>query len=383
MKKMLIFLAVVAGVATLFWWHGRPQPVAVVLAEVERGRVEQTVANTRAGTVKACQRAALAPMIGGQISHLPVREGQHVKAGTLLLELWNADLKATVDLARRQAESARAQADARCIEAQQALREANRLQQLKADQLVSTDRLDQARSRAESAQAACKAARASEQVAEAEIAVREAQLAKTRLVAPFEGVVVEINGELSEVVTPSPVGIPTPPAIDLISDGCFYVTAPIDEVDVAGVQPGQPVRITLDAFGKQPFAGTVRRVADYVQDAQKQARTVDVEVAFVADTPLPRLLAGYSADVEIVLKAHGQALRIPAEALMEGDTVLVYREEDGQGRLQARKVETGLQNWDFVEILSGLKAGERIVTSVDRDGVKDGALAMPETRKPQ
>ena len=150
MKKMPVFLAIVAGVAALLWWQSRPQPVAVVLATVERGPVEQTVANTRAGTVKACQRAALAPIIGGQISRLPVREGQHVKAGTLLLELWNEDLKAAVTLARRQADSARAQADARCIEAQQALREADRLQQLKADQLVSTDRLDQARSRAES-----------------------------------------------------------------------------------------------------------------------------------------------------------------------------------------------------------------------------------------
>ena len=60
------------------------------------------------------------------------------------------------------------------------------------------------------------------------------------LTAPFDGVVAEVNAELGEYVTPSPPGIPTPPAVDLIDDRCLYVTAPIDEVDAPEIRTGMP-----------------------------------------------------------------------------------------------------------------------------------------------
>ena len=64
----------------------------VQVAEVVAGNIEETIANTRAGTVKACRRARLAPAIGGQIDSLPVKEGQPVKQGDVLLALWSDDL---------------------------------------------------------------------------------------------------------------------------------------------------------------------------------------------------------------------------------------------------------------------------------------------------
>ena len=73
--------------------------------------------------------------------------------------------------------------------------------------------------------------------------------------------IAEVNGELGEYVTPSPVGIPTPPAIDLIDTQCLYISAPIDEVDAPEIRAGMAARISLDAFSKQFFHGHVRRVA--------------------------------------------------------------------------------------------------------------------------
>jgi len=94
MKNFYIFLLVVLGGITIFWLLSRPQPILVTLVSVERGSVATTVVNTRAGTVDACRRAELSPALGGQISRLPVSDGDYVEEGQLLLELWNADLKA-------------------------------------------------------------------------------------------------------------------------------------------------------------------------------------------------------------------------------------------------------------------------------------------------
>jgi len=375
-RRTLITLTIVALLAAWFWWATRPEPVEVLIAAVETGTVEKTVANTRAGTIKACRRAKLSPSSGGQIALLPVKEGDQVKQGQLLLELWNNDLRAQLQLAREEAASATASAVASCIEADHLGRESTRQQALVKRKLVSEDRADQALSAARAAAAACEAAQANAAVSRARIGVAEATLEKTRLIAPFAGVVAEISGELSEYVTPSPIGIATPPAIDLIANECFYMTAPIDEVDVASINLGQEARITLDAFGEQRFAGEVRRIADYVLDVEKQARTVDVEVEFVDREEVTQLLAGYSADVEIILEVKQNALRIPTEALIEGRHVYVFLTDEN--RVEKREVETGTANWDHTEITEGLSEGELVVTSVDREGLADGVDARQE-----
>jgi HlyD family secretion protein len=375
-RRSLILLLSAGLLGAWFWWSTRPQPVEVVVATVEIGTVEKTVANTRAGTIKACRRAKLSPSAGGQIAVLPVHEGDLVERGQLLLELWNKDLVAELELARQQATSAAATARAQCIESEQAQREANRLRSLLSRKLISEDRVDLAESTARAGEAACEAARATAAVSRARVGVTEATLEKTRLEAPFDGVVAEINGELNEFVTPSPIGIATPPAIDLIANDCFYLTAPIDEVDVASISLEQAARITLDAFGAQEFAGRVRRIADYVLDVEKQARTVDVEVEFVHQEDIDRLLAGYSADVEIILEVRKNTLRIPTEALLEGRYVYLFLPQ--AGTVERRDVQTGTANWDHTEILEGLDEGDLVVTSVDREGLGDGVDARRE-----
>ena len=208
-RRTLIGLSLIALLAAFFWWNARPKPIPVILASAQTGTVEKTVANTRAGTIKACRRARLSPSAGGQIAHLPVSEGDRVKQGQLLLELWNKDLKAQLQLSEEEATSATASAVASCIEADQLKRESARQQALVKRKLVSEDRADQALSAARAAAAACEAAQASAAVSRARVGVAEATLEKTRLIAPFDGVVAEISGELSEYVTPSPIGIAT------------------------------------------------------------------------------------------------------------------------------------------------------------------------------
>lgn len=368
----LVALVALAAVGTWYWL--RETPVSVAVAHVDRGRIERTVANTRAGTVKACQRARIAPATGGQIQTLAVREGDRVEAGQLLLELWNRDLDAQVQLVEREHVSAAARADEACVLADVAEREADRLVQLRKQGVVSEENYDRARGDAIARRAACRAAQAAVGVGQAQIDVARAALERTILRAPFRGIVAEVNGEVGEFVTPSPVGIPTPPTVDLIEMGCVYVSAPIDEVDAAGVRVGMPARISLDAFPGRSFTGRVRRIAPYVVDVEKQARTVDVEVDFVEPGDTADLLIGYSADIEVVLETRDDRLRVPTEALLEGKRVLVL----GDGALASRDVEPGIANWQFTEVTRGLDEGERVVLSVAREGVRDGVAAVPD-----
>jgi HlyD family secretion protein len=378
-KKLLVTIGLIAVVAVFIWFSSRPQPIEVTVEEVERGKVEQTVANTRAGTVKACRRAKLSPGIGGQISLLDIQEGDQVKAGTLLLELWNKDLKADIALNESESQASLANARAACLQANVAQREADRLVKLRKSGAVSEDRVDKAVTEAQARRADCESANAMIKVSAARADVARSQLERTQLIAPFDGIVAEINGELNEYVTPSPPGIATPPAVDLIDNSCFYVAAPIDEVDAPEIAVGKPARVSLDAFGERRFPGTVRRIAAYVLDLEKQARTVEVEVEFSNKEYIRQLLAGYSADVEVILDAHADTLRIPTEAVLEGNTVYVL--DPAEELLEQRTIETGMSNWDWTEVTSGLKQGELVVTSVDKEGIADGALAKRESKK--
>jgi HlyD family secretion protein len=346
----------------------------VTVAQVDSGTVQATVANTRAGSVNACRRAHLSPLTGGQVSRIHAREGARVAAGQPLLELWNDDLAAQLRLARAELAAAQARREDACVRAEVAARESERQAKLFKSALTTEERRDRAQAEARALAAGCRAAQSTLAVREAEIQAREATLDKTILRAPFDGVIAELNPEVGEFVTPSPPGIPTPPAVDLVDDHCRYITAPIDEVDAAAIRPGMPASITLDALRERAFEGRVRRVAPYVQEAQKQARTVDVEVDFVRPELARELLVGYSADVEIVLDERVGALRVPSEAVREGSSVLVL---DG-GRLTERRFTPGLSNWRHTEVREGLRAGEKVVTSLEREGVTAGRTAIAE-----
>jgi len=375
MKRRTIGLLVVGAVALgAFAWNTmRTKPIKVTLVSVERGDVRSTVSNTRAGTVDACDRARMAPILGGQIAALPVAEGDQVKAGQILLELWNADVRAQVHLAEKERLAAESRAEETCTAAEVARREANRIDRLQAQGLASEEKADLARGDARAKNAACRAMHSMIEVSDAKVELALAQLERTIVRAPFDGTVAEINGEIGEVVTPSPVGVVTLPAVDLIDNSCIFVTAPIDEVDAPDIRAGMKATISLDAFRGQAFPATVRRVAPYVLDLEKQARTVDIEAEF--DEPSENLLPGYSADVEVTLDMNRDVLHIPTQAVLDNDRVMIL---NGEGVLEDKTIQTGLRNWQVTEVTAGLAENDRIVLSIDRVGVVAGAAAVAE-----
>lgn len=196
--------------------------------------------------------------------------------------------------------------------------------------------------------------------------------------APFAGVIAELATEIGEYATPSPPAVPVPPAIDLLDPASVFVAAPMDEVDSARILPGLAARLTVDSHQSREFAGRVLRIAPYVLDREEQNRTVEIEVEFADGAFAATLLPGTSADVEAILDRKENVLRLPTPCVIEGGRAWVLR----GGRLEEAKLELGLRNWQFTEILSGLAEGERVVSAFDRAEIAAGALAVAKGEAP-
>jgi HlyD family secretion protein len=375
-KKTVTLIIFLVAVSVGYYLIKRPQPVLVEVHRVEKGEVKTTVSNTRVGTVKACRRAYLAPATGGQVAALHVKEGDSVKQQQLLLEVWNNDLKAQLKLQQAQIKANQASAEQACVLAAGAEREAERMARLqKYNHVVSEEQVDIKATAATAKRALCNAARETVAVSQANLEVVRASIERTLVKAPFDGTVAEINVELGEFVTPSPPGILTLPAIDLLDVRCLYVSAPIDEVDAPQIKTGMRACVSLDAFSGKRCSGTVSRIAPYVMEKEKQARTVEVEVKLTAPEDLKALLPGYSADIEVLLDSKPQALRVPAEAVLDKNQVLLMHDD---GLLEQRTFKPGLANWNTVEVLDGLNVGDKVVLSVGREGVVAGAYAREQ-----
>ncbi|WP_338352653.1 efflux RND transporter periplasmic adaptor subunit [Thalassolituus oleivorans] len=367
MKSALIIGGtVVAIIAAISLWP--ETPVAVTTIPVQVGKVESLVSNTRSGTVQACLRSHLSLTQGGQVNQLLVQQGDTVVAGQLLMTLWNDDIKAGIAQAQAQVAIAQSNKASRCRQAEADLRDAKRLRDLRKKNMASEEQLDRSNTVADISRFACEQQDAQIQQVQAALDLQQARLAQTELRAPFAGIIAEVNGEVGEYATPSPPGVATPPAIDLINQECLYVRAPIDEVDAAQVKIGMETRVTLDAFQDQTFTGLVSRIAPYVQDLEKQARTVDVDVTL---SSLPQgidLLIGYSADIEVITASRDNVVRIPTELLLEGNKVLTVQND----AIAEVPLTLGLTNWTWSEVTAGLKAGDAVINSLDIPDLNPG-----------
>lgn len=377
--RFLILLGVVGLIVILKLTLLAPDPVPVSVFRVERGSVESTVTNSKAGTVKTRQRAKLTPEISGRIIELPYRKGAKVKKDDVLVRLDDSSLQAQLRLRERELSEAKAVRDQHCLIFDRSERELSRNQDLATKGIISPDLLDHFQSAYDTAKAACRAASVRVERAQSAINVTQTELEKTAMRAPFDGVVAELSIEIGEWSSPSPPGIFMPSVLELINADSIYIAAPMDEVDSARIKTGQQVRITLDPFPGESFPGKVSRVAPYVLDLEQQNRTVEIEVQFEDTDFASTLLPGTSADVEVVQSAHHDVLRIPTAALLEDDKVLVFEEN----RLNTRPIEIGLKNWNFTEVTKGLKEGDPVVTSLDRVEVKEGVKVVLEEEEPR
>jgi HlyD family secretion protein len=377
LARILVILLVLAAAVLAIRRALEPKPVPVRVVAVERGVVESSVSNTKAGTVKARRRSSLAPEIGGSVLEILRRRGDHVKAGDTLVRLNDASLRADMALAERAYDSSVALHDKSCIAADRAKHELDHNRDLGTKQIVSADTVDRLQSVYDLALGDCKTSEAEIARFRAAVDVARTALDKALVRAPFDGVIAEMKLEVGEWITPSPPMIQMPTFVDLIDTSSLYVSAPMDEVDSARIQVEQRTKITLEPYPGRSWTGRIVRIAPYVLDVESQNRTVEIETELDDKEFSSKLLPGTSADVEVILDVRTDVLRVPTSALIEGGKVLAVRD----GTLVEKKVETGVRNWDFTEVRAGLELGERIVVSLEHAEVKAGASVVVEAER--
>lgn len=308
----------------VFLFFGCSKPIEVREAQVQKKDVESLVTSVNAGTIRAERSAELAFGAVGRVETINVNLGQRVKEGEILAHIENADLLS--GLSRMEKELKRRMA-------------------LTTGQ-VSQSEIDSSKQGVDTAQM---------------------QLERTRIRAPYDGIIAELNleiGQLSQITTV----IPKAPIriVDLLPR---YVRAQIDEADLPKVKLEMEARVKVLASRKEPYKGRVRKIIPYVSNAREQDRTCEIEVTIQTDQILP---AGASADVEIVLDTRPNVLALPTRAIFgRGTEKFVYLKEGSIAKKQP--VTTGLSNFDFVEILSGLSDGETVLIPTDRSELIDGA----------
>lgn len=354
--------AVLALRATLF----RPRPVEVEVARVTRGLVEDAVTNSTAGTIKSRRRARVGAERAGRVAAIAQREGAEIPAGTVILTLDATTQRTQLDLARRDLEVARAGLESARAAARGAKQEYDRTAALLKDRLVSQGQMDLATTRKDAADAELSAAEARIRRSDASIRMAQEELGHLEVRAPFSGVITLRFVEVGESV------IPGQGVVEMIAPDSLYCSAPIDEIDIGRLKEGLPARVQLDPYPKLTWHGAVTRVAPIVNDFKEQNRTLEVEVDLRPDPTLPRPKPGTSADVEIILDERDGVLRVPTFAVVEGKRVLLAR----GGRAVTRAVVAGLRNWDWTEIREGLAEGDLVITNLDKQGVKEGAVIL-------
>ena len=363
--------------AALLLRRGGAVPVQVVTVSAAAGGEGSAsaggggVAVVANGYVVARTKAAVSAKIPGRLAFLNVSEGSSVQKGDIIARLDNADYAAAVGQADAQVASAKAT----LIEAQsdrdQLQREFVRVRDIHTQNpnLVSTQEVENADSKARQGDARAEAQQARVAAAAAALRVAQANLENTYIRAPFSGTVLRKEAEVGEVVAPSVGGGLTRGAVVTMADlATLEVEVDVNEAYIARISNAQQARITLDAYPDTAFRGLVRQV---VPTADRQRATVQVKVSIVDRDP--RILTEMGAKVEFLQapRATPAGAAQPVERprmLVPADAV---RSEDGRsivwivrdGRLQKRDVDAGPVSGNLREIRSGLSGGEQLLVA--------------------
>jgi HlyD family secretion protein len=372
LRWSLIVVGVIVLIVALRATACRPKGLEVDAARVEKGAVEDAVTNSEAGTLRARERAKLGADQLGRVLAIPKREGSTFKKGDVLVQLDPDAAHMRLDLARRNAEAALSAAAQARATAALADRDFERLSTLGDRGLSSPGELDAIKARRDETHAALDAALANESSARSQVQLASNALEHLAILAPFDGVVSQRFVEVGEMLTPGQ------PALEVLNPRRLYVSAPLDEMDIARVRLGLPARVTLDPYPGRSWNGKVTRVAPFVNDVVQQNRTLEIEVELELDPDGTEPKPGTSADIEVILDRHENVLRVPTYSVIENRRVLVI----DKGRAVSRDVKVGLRNWEWTEITEGLKEGETVITSLDQSGVKAGAAVRAKSSSP-
>lgn len=345
---------------------------AFATAPVTVGDVEQTVLAT--GTLEPINLVSVGAQVSGQVTSLKVELGQQVKRGDLIAEIDSQPQQNALRTAQAQVDNARAQR----LQAEATLTETTlafdrQKQMLAAD---ATSRADYETARAALKTAQGQLAALDAQIAQATVSVETAKvnLGYTRIVAPMDGTIVAIVTQEGQTVNANQAA---PTIVKLGQLETMTVKAEISEADVVKVRPGQDVYFTiLGQPDKRRYAKlrTVEPAPESIESetsssssssSSSTASAVYYNGLFDVPNPDGLLRTSMTAQVYIVLGQAKGVLTVPSAALGERGRDGSYRVQVAleNGKTEARNVKIGINNNVTAQVLSGLKAGEKVVVA--------------------
>jgi RND family efflux transporter MFP subunit len=363
--------AAVALVAGLAYWL-RFSPLAVTEHRILSGEIVAEVMGT--GTLEARVKSTISPEIAGRIESLLVDEGDRVEAGQPLLTLDDSDLAQQVEIAEANIASAqaaitrlKADREQASVVVEQARRDHERSRRLVSSNAMSEQESEKATEAFRVAEAGMARAEAAliegeKQLiaAEKNLDYRQALLADARVSAPFDGLIIKRHRDPGDIV------VPGSPTLTLVSLDEIWVSAWVDETEMARLRVGQPARVVFRSEPDRSFEGQVSRLG---READRETREFVVDVRVLA---LPQNWAiGQRAEVYVEVARKSSVSVLPARYVVwRGAESGVFRKHDD--RAQWQPVRLGLEARESAEVVAGLRPGDIVLTAAGGHALVDG-----------
>ncbi|MCO5065447.1 MAG: efflux RND transporter periplasmic adaptor subunit [Rhizobiaceae bacterium] len=394
---VLIVLALLGGAVAYYMRSASTSnTVTFVTAPAETGRL--TVEVTATGTLQPLTQVDISSELSGIVRSVAVDENQYVKQGDVLAELDTTRLLAEIDRAKASVKAA----DAKVADAHTTLTETNAAQvraaQLTNRGMATEQALEAATAARDRAQAALDAAEANAAIAAAELKLQEADLQKSTIYAPIDGIVLTRSVDPGQTVASS---LQAPVLFVIAADlRKMELNAAVDEADIGGVRAGQKARFSVDAFPGRTFDADIRDIA-YASVTTDGVVTYDARLE--VDNEELLLRPGMTATVEIVTREADNVLTVPSAAFRFRPPVVeesrgwsleqlfrpplsrrsrdtrpqrtdgsrpLYILKDGQPQLVY--VTPGATDAERTEIVSGLSAGDPVITAIATNTQRTG-----------
>ena len=396
MKKVLIIAGVVLvlGAVVFASMRGRSgeKGKKVYAEEVERRDISRLV--KASGEIDPRDKVNISAHVVGKIERLYVEEGDRIEAGRPFLDLEKEAFVAERDQWAAQVRSARTDVSRAEVGLADARRKLARARTLSTQGVVSREQLEAAELEERSLRLQVQGAREAVQQAEAQLSRARDDLGKTTIYAPLSGRVIKLSAEEGEVVVSGTMNNPAS-VIGTIADlSEILARVDVDETEIVYVRPGQTAKLKVDAIPDRTYTGRVVEVGSSSITKPQQPDVTFFEVKLLFDRPDEDLRPGMSVRAEIDTATHKGALVIPIQAVVDRPPLDAEGEprDDAEevkvvfvvadGKAPQRPVKTGLSDETHVEIVSGLKPGEKVVAGpyrILRDLKHDDAVRISET----
>lgn len=399
-KGILILMAVVLVILTVVILNLRSQREKTVKVTVEKVHKQDLTSSVSAsGEVKPKKNINISAQVPGRIIKIGVVEGQEVKAGDFLLKLDSTQYEANADRDRNFIQAAKAdliQAEARQARDKSAY---DRQRKLYEEQLISKDQLESVKLEYDVSLAQANAIRFQIKQAEANLKSTLDNLNKTIFNAPIDGIITSLKVEEGETAIIGTMNNPGTVLMTLADLSIMEVEVQVDETDVVGVKLGQGADVRVDAYPDTVFKGKVTEIGSSaltkVTGSSTTQEARDFKVVVTLENPSQRLKPGLSASADVITARKNAVLAVPISSLVlrdkpaaAGDKPGAKKEEEGvyiveNSRVKFRPVEKGISGGMNMEIVSGLKENQEIVTGpyASLRELKDGILIRTEVKK--